>query len=732
MTIRHATEDDLDALRALWEHLAGREPDPPPWADVSWEANRAEIERALDANALFLAEENGDAVGFVTAWLEDHVARIGDLYVADAGAAHGTGRALVETVIENLARPRRHAPAPEREPPVARLLREARLPRGVPQPRPRARGCGTVGEGRSYGSIHVQTDDLGAVERAVPAVRAAPAGRLARQHASRRRDGGWITVYDDVCDRDPSMLRRLAKELSERTGAVVIALGVEHEEVVRFVLLEAGRIVDEYLSVPEYYGPLPPGDVIALAANPRVVARLTGAEPGAVRAVARTAASPAELPPAASCWRRSPPRSGSKAPTTAGRRDVITLYDAARCPYCARVRIVLAEKGVPYDPVEIDLHDRPAWLYEKNPAGKVPVLEEDGWVLPESAVISEFLNERYPEPPLWPDDPGERAAGRLLVFRFDDFSKPYYAFRRGEEGARERFDEELGFLDVLLEGRSGSPGAPSASPTSRSSRGWCVPATCSRSRSIRGRRWRMARARVGAAVRRGRARARGVAVMGASHARPDHEPAGRRELRRARRPQHARVHRRGGGAVRPAPRTDPRRPALRPPGADRLHAGGDPRAARAARGARARHLLPLGLALRARGRDPALARLPGVELPRLLARVVAGRVAAGRAGLEHECHPHEVVAGDPPGLDLDEEPVPGLADPAEDRPLRADPVADPPSRRPRRPLGKPNDLAAVPRLGLARQLGRPQLADSLHLSRADEESQIRAAARSVK
>ena len=113
---------------------------------------------------------------------------------------------------------------------------------------------------------------------------------------------------------------------------------------------------------------------------------------------------------------------------------MITLFDAARCPYCARVRIVLAEKGVPYDPVEIDLADRPAWLYEKNPVGKVPVLEEDGWVLPESAVIVEFLNERYPEPPLWPADPGERAAGRLRVFRFEDFSKPYYAFRRGEEG----------------------------------------------------------------------------------------------------------------------------------------------------------------------------------------------------------------------------------------------------------------------------------------------------------
>jgi glutathione S-transferase len=129
---------------------------------------------------------------------------------------------------------------------------------------------------------------------------------------------------------------------------------------------------------------------------------------------------------------------------------VLTLYDAARCPYCARTRIVLAEKDVPYEAVAIDLSDRPAWLYEKNPAGKVPVLEDDGWVLPESAVIGEYLEERYPEPPLWPADPGERAVGRLLVFRFDDFSRPYYAFRRGDDGADVAFAHELEHLDTLL------------------------------------------------------------------------------------------------------------------------------------------------------------------------------------------------------------------------------------------------------------------------------------------
>jgi glutathione S-transferase len=124
---------------------------------------------------------------------------------------------------------------------------------------------------------------------------------------------------------------------------------------------------------------------------------------------------------------------------------VITLYDAARCPYCARVRILLAEKRVAYEPVAIDLSDRPARLYEKNPSGKVPVLEEDTLVLPESAVIMEYLEERYPEPALLPADPAARALERLRVFRFDDeLGRDYYAFRRGDDNA---FGERLRAFD---------------------------------------------------------------------------------------------------------------------------------------------------------------------------------------------------------------------------------------------------------------------------------------------
>jgi glutathione S-transferase len=119
----------------------------------------------------------------------------------------------------------------------------------------------------------------------------------------------------------------------------------------------------------------------------------------------------------------------------------VKLYDAARCPFCARVRLVLAEKGLEWETVEIDLSDRPAWLYELNPLGKVPVLDH-GFVLPESSVIMEFLEDRYPEPALLPDCPKERARARLAVFRFDELlGHEYYKFRRGEENAvAERLD----------------------------------------------------------------------------------------------------------------------------------------------------------------------------------------------------------------------------------------------------------------------------------------------------
>jgi hypothetical protein len=148
----------------------------------------------------------------------------------------------------------------------------------------------------SHGSVHLQTDDQGAVvqavSRLVPRVFRSPATVVSAPR------NGWIAVYDEVADREPRQLARLGRELSNATGLVVFTIGVEDATAVHYIAFERGRTLDEYLSVPDFRGPLPPGDAIALRANPTVVARLTGAHAASIRSVARTAASPDELPPA--------------------------------------------------------------------------------------------------------------------------------------------------------------------------------------------------------------------------------------------------------------------------------------------------------------------------------------------------------------------------------------------------------------------------------------------------
>ncbi|HXV34979.1 MAG TPA: hypothetical protein VD769_13305 [Gaiellaceae bacterium] len=181
----------------------------------------------------------------------------------------------------------------------------------------------------SYGSLHVQTDDVDAVVRAVrqfvPRLPGGSQGSAVLPPAD-----GWTSAFDELTDREPEMLRRLAREISDRMGAFVVTMGLEEGRVVRYVAFERGRVVDEYLSVPEHYGPLPPGEVIALGANPRLMARLTGADPDAVRAVARTAASPAELPPAAELLTELAglfgfPQAAHGYPEAAGRDDAIVI-----------------------------------------------------------------------------------------------------------------------------------------------------------------------------------------------------------------------------------------------------------------------------------------------------------------------------------------------------------------------------------------------------------------------
>jgi len=147
----------------------------------------------------------------------------------------------------------------------------------------------------SFGSVHLQTDDQGAivelVERLVPRVKASGVTVVSPPR------NGWIAVYDEVADRDPDKLRSLGRELSSGSGYVTLTIGVEFGRIVHLIAMERGRLMDEYVSVPSVRQ-VAPGDAIALRANPTVLSRLTGAEPSRIRAVAKTAESPDELPPA--------------------------------------------------------------------------------------------------------------------------------------------------------------------------------------------------------------------------------------------------------------------------------------------------------------------------------------------------------------------------------------------------------------------------------------------------
>jgi GNAT superfamily N-acetyltransferase len=292
VTIRVATADDLATIRELYERLLEELPEPDYLAET-WEDQIEDVEKSLRNGMLLVAEEEGRPVGIVTGLMDTpRLGWVEALYVVPDARRRGIAKQLLARVAA-LVRERgadhvglevtdgsREARAlydrlgfkQESSVVVASLdTLDAQLAGGP--------------AGETVGNVYVQTDDRTAVERAV-------AQFLPRIGGSPRTDvadpgNGWISIDDERCSADPKLLTRLAREISDRMGAVVLALGLEEGAVVRFTLFERGTIMDEYLSLQEYYGPLPPGDVVALAANPRVVARLTGADPAAVRAAAR-------------------------------------------------------------------------------------------------------------------------------------------------------------------------------------------------------------------------------------------------------------------------------------------------------------------------------------------------------------------------------------------------------------------------------------------------------------
>jgi glutathione S-transferase len=153
---------------------------------------------------------------------------------------------------------------------------------------------------------------------------------------------------------------------------------------------------------------------------------------------------------------------------------MIKLYDFPMSPRARKPRIVLAEKGLQYEKVTIDItkgeQQKPQYL-AINPYGKVPALQDDGVTVYESSIIMEYLNDKYPNPPLLPADPGQRARARVLMHYGDNPYDSAFAKIVGEvffkpkgkadqnviaqakqdlNACFERLERELGNNDYLL------------------------------------------------------------------------------------------------------------------------------------------------------------------------------------------------------------------------------------------------------------------------------------------
>jgi len=103
----------------------------------------------------------------------------------------------------------------------------------------------------------------------------------------------------------------------------------------------------------------------------------------------------------------------------ANRRSVMTLFSKPTCIHSHRTRLVLAEKNINIDITDVDGPDLPEDLLDLNPYHTVPTLVDRDLVLYDSRVIIEYLDERFPHPPLMPVDPVTRAQFRLALFRIE-------------------------------------------------------------------------------------------------------------------------------------------------------------------------------------------------------------------------------------------------------------------------------------------------------------------------
>ena len=134
---------------------------------------------------------------------------------------------------------------------------------------------------------------------------------------------------------------------------------------------------------------------------------------------------------------------------------MMTLYSGSTDPYSHRCRIVLYEKDMDFEIIDVDMHNKPEEIASISPSGKMPVLVERDLVLTESNIINEYIDERFPHPQLMPPDPVMRARARLVLFNFEQdlfahVNTLEHSLGKGSDKARQEIRDSLSQLTPIL------------------------------------------------------------------------------------------------------------------------------------------------------------------------------------------------------------------------------------------------------------------------------------------
>ena len=134
---------------------------------------------------------------------------------------------------------------------------------------------------------------------------------------------------------------------------------------------------------------------------------------------------------------------------------MMTLYSGSTCPYSHRCRIVLFEKDMDFEIIDVDMHNKPEEVASISPNGKMPVLIERDLVLTESNIINEYIDERFPHPQLMPPDPVMRARARLVLFNFEHDLFTHvdtleHSLGKGSDKARQEIRDSISQLTPIL------------------------------------------------------------------------------------------------------------------------------------------------------------------------------------------------------------------------------------------------------------------------------------------